>query len=93
MTDMPVTLPAGVSLRGSVCHLRIVVPKDVKHLWPRQANGKYAVDAYRKSLGTSDCNEAAAKAHALIAEYQRKFEAVIVSYDLTLPTNKYQPFF
>ncbi len=71
---MPATLPAGVRLRGSVYQIRIGIPDDVRHLWPRQKNGKPAVDAYRKSLGTSDRNEAAAKAHALIAEYQAKFE-------------------
>lgn len=74
---MPVTLPAGVSLRGSVYHLRIGVPTEVQNLWPRQRNGKLAVDAYRASLRTSDRSEAAAKAHAIIAEYQRRFAKLI----------------
>ncbi|WP_373379927.1 tyrosine-type recombinase/integrase [Cupriavidus nantongensis] len=71
---MPVALPAGVRLRGSIFHLRIGVPKDIRHLWPSQSNGKPATDAYRASLGTADRNEAAARAHAIIAEYRRKFE-------------------
>lgn len=73
---MPVSLPAGVLLRGSTFHLRIGVPDDIKHLWPRSPNGKQATDAYRKSLRTQDRNDAAAKAHALIAQYQSKFEAL-----------------
>ncbi|MFM0513316.1 DUF6538 domain-containing protein [Paraburkholderia sp. RL17-373-BIF-A] len=77
MTDMPVTLPAGVSLRGSVFHLRIGVPKEVQPVWPRQKNGKLAVDAYRASLKTSNRNEAAVKAHAIIAEYQRQFAKLL----------------
>lgn len=83
---MPVTLPAGVSLRGSVYHLRVGVPKDIQHLWERQANDKLATDAYRASLKTSDRNEAASRAHAIIAEQQRRFETLRAGSRPTAPT-------
>ncbi|WP_167043537.1 DUF6538 domain-containing protein [Burkholderia sp. Ax-1724] len=83
---MPVSLPAGVLLRGSTFHLRIGVPDDIRHLWPLQRNGKQATDAYRRSLGTKDRNDAAAKAHALIAEYQSRFEALRSSVRPAAPT-------
>lgn len=86
MTDVPVSLPAGVLLRGSTFHLRIGVPDDIRHLWPRQPNGKLATDAYRRSLGTKDRNDAAARAHALIAQYHGKFEALRASARPAAPT-------
>ncbi len=83
---MPVALPAGVHLRGSTFHLRIGVPQDIRHIWPQQSNGKPATDAYRASLGTKDRNEAAARAHAIIAEYRRKFEDVRAAGRPAAPT-------
>lgn len=83
---MPVALPAGVHLRGSTFHLRIGVPQDIRHIWPQQPNGKPATDAYRASLGTRDRNEAAARAHAIIAEYQRKFEQIRIGARPAVPT-------
>lgn len=71
---MPAKLPTGVHLRGSVYQLRIVIPDDIRHLFPAQTNGKPATDAFRASLKTSDPNEASARAHALIAEWKRRFE-------------------
>ncbi|MGF6771394.1 integrase [Paraburkholderia sp. GAS199] len=71
---MPTSLPTGVRLRGSVYHLRVGIPDDIRHLWPRRKDGSLAVDAYRASLKTSDRNEAAARAHAVIAELKRQFE-------------------
>lgn len=73
-SHMPVSLPTGVHRRGSTYHLRIGVPDDVRHLWPRRADGSDAVDAYRASLRTSDRNEAATKAHEIIADYRRQFD-------------------
>lgn len=73
---MPATLPAGVRLRGSTYQLRIGVPDDIRHLWPRRADGSLAIDAYRSSLKTSSRNEAAARAHAIIADYHRQFEDI-----------------
>ncbi|SPA00494.1 conserved hypothetical protein [Cupriavidus taiwanensis] len=83
---MPVALPAGVHLRGSTFHLRIGVPRDIRHLWPSQSNGKPATDAYRASLGTRDRNEAAARAHSIIAEYRRKFEDMRAGARPAVPT-------
>ncbi|MDE1183585.1 tyrosine-type recombinase/integrase [Paraburkholderia sp.] len=71
---MPSKLPTGVSLRGSVYQLRVVIPDDIRHLFPQQAHGKPATDAFRASLKTSDPNEASARAHAIIAEWKRRFE-------------------
>ncbi|WP_349541728.1 DUF6538 domain-containing protein [Paraburkholderia acidicola] len=78
MSHVPISVPTGVHLRGATYHLRIGVPKDIRHLWPKLPNGKPTADAYRASLRTSDRNEAAAKAHAIIAEYQRKFAQLSV---------------
>ncbi|ALF88475.1 MULTISPECIES: DUF6538 domain-containing protein [Ralstonia solanacearum species complex] len=83
---MPVALPAGVRLRGSTFHLRIGVPQDIRHIWPSQPNGKPATDAYRASLGTKDRNEAAARAHAIIAEYRRKFDEMRAGTRPAAPT-------
>lgn len=82
-SHMPITLPTGVHLRGSTFHLRIGVPDDIRHLWPRRKDGSLAVDVYRASLRTSDRNEAAAKAHGIIAKYQQQFEELRAS---TKPT-------
>ncbi|MEX3961783.1 tyrosine-type recombinase/integrase [Paraburkholderia sp. EG286B] len=73
---MPASLPSGVRLRGSTYQLRIGVPDDIRHLWPRRADGSLAIDAYRASLKTSNRNEAAARAHAIIADYHRQFEDI-----------------
>jgi len=73
---MPITLPTGVHLRGSTFHLRIGVPDDIRHLWPRRADGSAPVDAFRSSLRTSDRNEAAAKAHRIIALHHERFDAL-----------------
>lgn len=73
---MPASLPSGVRLRGSTYQLRIGVPDDIRHLWPRRADGSLAIDAYRASLKTSSRNEAAARAHAIIADYHRQFESL-----------------
>ncbi|MGN8084594.1 DUF6538 domain-containing protein [Ralstonia sp. 22086] len=83
---MPVALPAGVRLRGSTFHLRIGVPQDIRHIWPLQPNGKPATDAYRASLGTKDRNEAAARAHAILAEYRRKFDEMRAGARPAAPT-------
>ena len=76
---MPVTLPTGVHLRSSTFHLRIGVPDDIRHLWPRRKNGSEAIDAFRASLRTSDRNDAVAKAHEIIARYHRQFEELRAS--------------
>lgn len=78
-SHMPITLPTGVYRRGSTYHLRIGVPKDVRHLWPRRDDGSEAVDAFRASLRTSDHNAAAAKAHLIHADYHRQFEELRAS--------------
>lgn len=70
-------LPTGLRRdSGGIFHLRIGIPDDVKPYWPAQANGKPAVDAFRRSLRTRDRPEAIAQAHALIAEHHLKFAAL-----------------
>ncbi|WP_124596557.1 DUF6538 domain-containing protein [Burkholderia stagnalis] len=61
------SLPPGLRLVGSVYHLRIGIPDKVRHLWPRQKNGKLATDAFRASLKTSDRADAITQAHKLIS--------------------------
>ncbi|WP_199031443.1 tyrosine-type recombinase/integrase [Ralstonia sp. ASV6] len=73
---MPISLPTGVHLRGSTYHLRIGVPDDIRHLWPHRSNGSHAIDAFRASLRTSDRNEAATRAHRIIAEFRERFDAL-----------------
>ncbi|MCA8146777.1 tyrosine-type recombinase/integrase [Burkholderia vietnamiensis] len=70
------SLPPGLRLVGSVYHLRIGIPDKVRHLWPRQNNGKPATDAFRASLKTADRAEAITLAHKLIAEHRTKFQAL-----------------
>ncbi|MGY6160480.1 tyrosine-type recombinase/integrase [Paraburkholderia strydomiana] len=73
---MPAKLPTGVYPRGGVFQLRIGVPDDIAHLWPTRADGKPATDAYRASLRTSDRTTAITKAHAIIAQYRERFDAL-----------------
>lgn len=70
---MSVRLPTGVSLRGSVFYIRIGLPEDLRHLWPRLPNGKPATDAYRASLNTRNRDEAINKSYKLLAEYRERF--------------------
>lgn len=71
------SLPTGLRRDpGGTFHLRIGVPEDLQPYWPAQANGKPAVDAFRRSLRTRDRAEAIAKAHALIAEHQQQFASL-----------------
>lgn len=69
-------LPPGLSIRGSVYQMRIGLPDDIRHLWPRQANGKLPTDAYRASLRTGNMDDAITKAYKLIAEFRERFAAV-----------------
>ena len=70
-------LPTGLRRdSGGIFQLRIGVPDDIRPFWPRLANGKMAVDAYRRSLKTRDRTDAVTQAHALIADYQRQFAAL-----------------
>ncbi|WP_415868047.1 DUF6538 domain-containing protein [Burkholderia ubonensis] len=78
MDDMQ-SLPNGLRLEGSVYHLRIGIPDNVRHLWPRLKNGNLATNAFRASLTTSDRAEAITLAHKLIAEYRTKFQAQVTS--------------
>ncbi len=77
MTDLA-TLPTGVYLRpgSSVFHLRIGVPKDLQQHFRNPKTGKPKADAFRASLRTSNRAEAGTRAHEIIAEWQRRFEAL-----------------
>ncbi|NRE33570.1 integrase [Burkholderia pseudomallei] len=77
MTDLA-TLPTGVHLRpgSSVFHLRIGVPKDLQQHFRNPKTGKPKADAFRASLRTSNRAEAGTRAHEIIAEWQRRFEAL-----------------
>ena len=71
-------LPTGLDRHpdSGYFQLRIGVPDDVRPYWPLNSNGKPAADAYRRSLRTRDRNEALTQAHALIADYNRQFQAL-----------------
>jgi len=46
-------LPTGCHLRGGVFHLRVGIPDDIRHLYPRTRNGTLPSDAFRGSLRTA----------------------------------------
>jgi len=75
MDDMT-TLPPGLEPhpKSGIYHLRIGIPKDLQHLFPRTKGGKLATDAYRASLKTRNRAEAITMAHRLIAEYRTHFQ-------------------
>lgn len=75
---MPVALPAGVYLRpgSAIFQLRIGVPKDLQQHFRDPKTGKPKTDAYRKSLETSDRDEAITRALRIIAEYRERFQAL-----------------
>ncbi|CAE6858860.1 hypothetical protein R75471_00058 [Paraburkholderia domus] len=71
-------LPPGLrpDPKSGVYHLRIGIPKEIRHLFPRTKGGKPATDAFRESLGTANRAEAITIAHRLIAEHRAKFQAL-----------------
>ncbi len=71
-------LPPGLrpDAKSGVYHLRIGIPKEIRHLFPRTKGGKPATDAFRGSLGTANRTEAITIAHRLIAEHRAKFQAL-----------------
>ncbi|WP_175911903.1 tyrosine-type recombinase/integrase [Burkholderia sp. BCC1640] len=73
---MSARLPTGVSLRGSIFYIRVGLPDDIRHLWPRLPNGKLPTDAYRASLKTRNRDEAVTKSYKIIAEYRDQFAAL-----------------
>ena len=66
-------LPAGVFPRGSVFWCRIVIPKDLRHLYPRTASGAIASTHSCVSLQTSDRQEARVRGMARRAEVEGEF--------------------
>ncbi|MEO6852358.1 MAG: DUF6538 domain-containing protein [Rhodoferax sp.] len=66
-------LPTGVFLRGAVYWLRVTLPLELRHLYPRTAKGTLATDRYRASLDTSIKAEASIKAQALRATFEQEF--------------------
>ncbi len=66
-------LPTGVSQRGGVYWLRVLIPDDLRHLYPRTSSGKLPTDRYRASLRTSDKTEAKVRALTLRAEFEAEF--------------------
>jgi hypothetical protein len=77
MNDMT-ALPPGLrpDPKSGIYHLRIGIPKEIRHLFPRTKGGKLATDAFRGSLGTANRAEAITIAHRLIAEHRAKFQAL-----------------
>jgi hypothetical protein len=77
MDDMT-PLPPGLrpDPNSGIYHLRIGIPKEIRHLFPRTKGGKLATDAFRESLGTANRAEAITIAHRLIAEHRAKFQAL-----------------
>lgn len=71
-------LPPGLRSdpKSGIYHLRIGIPKEIRHLFPRTKGGKLASDAFRGSLGTANRAEAITIAHRLIAEHRTKFQAL-----------------
>lgn len=69
------TMPTGVTRRGGMFLLRVGIPDDIRHLYPRTAKGALAADRYRASLKTSDRYEAKVRALALRAEFEAEFVA------------------
>jgi integrase len=69
------TMPTGVTRRGGMFLLRVGIPDDIRHLYPRTAKGALATDRYRASLKTSDRDEAKVRALALRAEFEAEFVA------------------
>ncbi|WP_326541951.1 DUF6538 domain-containing protein [Pseudorhodoferax sp.] len=67
------TMPTGVLRRGGVYWLRVGIPDDLRHLYPRTSKGALATDRYRASLKTSDKAEARIKALALRAQFEAEF--------------------
>jgi integrase len=53
--------------------LRVLIPDDLRHLYPRTSKGALATDRYRKSLGTSNADEAKVRALALRAQFEAEF--------------------
>jgi integrase len=77
MDDMT-ALPPGLrpDPKSGIYHLRICIPKEIRHLFPRTKGGKVATDAFRESLRTANRAEAITIAHRLIAEHRAKFQAM-----------------
>jgi hypothetical protein len=73
MKDDKMALPTGVTQRGGVYWLRVLIPDDLRHLYPRTSSGKLATDRYRASLRTSDKPEAKVRALTLRAEFEAEF--------------------
>lgn len=71
-------LPPGLrpDPKSGIYHLRIGIPKEIRHLFPRTKGGKPATDAFRESLRTANRAEAITIAHRLIAEHRAKFQAL-----------------
>lgn len=68
-------LPAGVFPRGSVFWCRVVIPKDLRHLYPRTSSGALATTHSCVSLQTSDRDEARVRGLARRAEVEGEFLA------------------
>lgn len=67
------SLPTGVSRRGSVFWLRVGIPLDLRHLYPRTGHGRLAIDRHRASLQTTDPALARVRASALKATFDAEF--------------------
>lgn len=67
------TMPTGVLRRGGMYWLRVLIPDDLRHLYPRTSKGALATDRYRKSLGTSNPDEAKVRALTLRAQFEAEF--------------------
>ncbi|HVR48676.1 MAG TPA: DUF6538 domain-containing protein [Pseudorhodoferax sp.] len=67
------TMPTGVTRRGGMFWLRVGIPDDIRHLYPRTSKGALTADRYRASLKTSGKDEARARALALRAEFEAEF--------------------
>jgi hypothetical protein len=73
LKDDKMRLPAGVFARGSVFWCRVVIPKDLRHLYPRTASGAIATTHSCVSLQTSDRQEARVRGMARRAEVEGEF--------------------
>lgn len=66
-------LPFGVFARGSVFWCRVVVPKDLRHLYPRTESGALRTTHSNVSLQTSDRAEARVRGLSRRAEVEGEF--------------------
>jgi integrase len=68
-----VKVPSGVQRRGSVFWLRVTVPNDIRHLYPRTSSGKLRTTHSSVSLETSDPTEASIRALRRRADIESEF--------------------